>query len=80
MTPEEAIKHLSKYIDHECYADYFQDVCKTAIEALNKQVPKEPEIKTIRNVKYPLCPECGRVLWGKEYYCGTCGQAMDRGE
>lgn len=48
--------------------------------ALKKQIAKDPAEKTINNVKYPICPECGRVLWGKEYYCATCGQKVNRGE
>lgn len=36
MTAEEAIKHLKLIVDNEAYADYFQDVCRTAIEALEK--------------------------------------------
>jgi RNA polymerase-binding transcription factor DksA len=52
----------------------------TAIEALEKQIAKDPGEKTINNVNYPICPECGRVLWGKEYYCATCGQRVNRGE
>lgn len=52
----------------------------TTCEAMEKQIAKEPTIITIRNVKYPTCPICGRVLWGKEYYCATCGQRVNRGE
>ena len=36
MTAEEAIKHLKLIVDNEAYADHFQDVCRTAIEALEK--------------------------------------------
>lgn len=36
MTPEEAIEGLKPYIDNEAYTEHFQDVCKTAIEALEK--------------------------------------------
>ena len=34
MTAEEAIKHLELIIDNEAYSDHFQDVCRTAKEAL----------------------------------------------
>ena len=36
MTAEEAIKLLSLIVDNEAYADRFQDVCRMAIEALEK--------------------------------------------
>ena len=43
MTAEEAIKHLKLIVDNEAYADHFQDVCRTAIEALEKQIDAETE-------------------------------------
>lgn len=80
VTIEQAIKSLSAYIDNEAYTDKFQNVCKLAIEVLEKQIAKEPVVVTIRNVDYQKCPVCGRVLFGKEYYCATCGQRVNRGE
>lgn len=80
VTIEQAIKSLSAYIDNEAYTDKFQNVCKLAIEVLEKQIAKEPVVVTIRNVDYQKCPVCGRVLFGKEYYCASCGQRVNRGE
>lgn len=90
MTPEEAIRPIKELSARKKMADQCDQASAsdirlyhaldTAIEALKKQIAKEPEEKIIRNVKYPLCPECGRVLWGKEYYCATCGQRVNRGE
>ena len=70
-----AILELKDEWDNQYY-----DSCQMACAALKKQIAKEPEEKTINNVKYPICPVCGRVLWGREYYCATCGQRVSRGE
>lgn len=34
MTVEKSIKCLEQYIGNEAYTDRFQDVCRTAVEAL----------------------------------------------
>lgn len=47
------------------------------LEALEKQVPKEPlpEPRYYGNGK---CPRCGAVFLDKSTnYCGNCGQALD---
>ena len=67
-----------RYLTDKGYAEVVEINGHNLISAIEKQIQKNPEIKTIRNVEYPLCPECGRVLWGKEYYCATCGQRVDR--
>ena len=82
VTIEQAIKSLSAYIDNEAYTDKFQNVCKLAIEALEKQIPKKPEKEAEENM---LCPICGSFL-GYEVdckdehyqfpYCSGCGQAI----
>jgi len=81
MTAEEAIKHLKLIVDNEAYADYFQDVCRMAIEALEKQRPKK--VKFAGDDSLP-CPCCGYELMGSldqpdhdPYYCFECGQALD---
>jgi NMD protein affecting ribosome stability and mRNA decay len=81
MDLEDVRNHLAMVLATNAYIN----ICKStdlvvAIDAIDKQIAKEPAEKTIRNVKYPLCPKCGRVLWGKEYYCATCGQRVNRGE
>ena len=81
MKPEEAIKMLNRYIDNEAYTDHFQDVCRTAIEALEKQIPKQPIIhgyrdgRLINTLSY-TCQSCGEYI-GAENYCKHCVQAID---
>lgn len=91
MTHEEAIKAFKPITDNEAYTDNFQDACKMAIEALEKQIPKKP--KEYED-KYYACPACRNVLlhkWEKYPtklmdkdnglpYCLNCGQAIDWSE
>ena len=86
MTPKEAIEGLKPYIDNEAYTEHFQDVCKMAITALEKQIPKKPYIlQDDRNNDCIECPFCDSFI-GYEYdcrdehyqinYCPYCGQAI----
>lgn len=62
----------------------FEDACREAINALEKQIPKE--LTNIRKVKeydgYDMgnCPVCGEPLDNSFYenlkYCFVCGQAI----
>ena len=85
MTPEEAYKILNGEIIYKGGRNNgkrfaMSELNRVINEALEKQMPKKPVIVTIQNVNYPTCPTCGRVLWGKEYYCATCGQRVNRYE
>ena len=84
ITPGEAIRFLNEGMiirSARSNGNLLSDMVREkAVEALEKQIAKELGEKTINNVKYPICPVCGRVLWGKEYYCATCGQRVNRGE
>ena len=48
-----------------------------AIKAIDKQIPKKPELKG----EYYICPVCGvyqeYLTDGKPPYCVNCGQALD---
>lgn len=82
MTPEEAITIL-KIAKTEVEWNYPLDYAiaiDTAIEALEKQIPKKP-IKSDREVRYCevwKCPKCGFEWSGRVVdYCYKCGQAID---
>lgn len=80
MTAEEAIKTIQVAIA-EVEWNYPLDYSiafKTAIEALEKQIPKK--------VTKSACPSCNRIFLfrhgekRKGDYCDNCGQALDWSE
>ena len=80
MTPEEAIKTIQVAIaevEWEYPLDY-SVAFETAIEALDKQIPKK--------VTKSACPSCNRIFLfrhgekRKGDYCDNCGQALDWSE
>lgn len=82
MTPEEAITIL-KIAKTEVEWDYPLDYAiaiDTAIEALEKQIPKKP-ITTKDGYKgsYGICPNCKNIIdeWNDYCFCNECGQAID---
>ena len=80
MTAEEAIKTIQVAIaevEWEYPLDY-SIAFETAIEALEKQIPKK--------VTKSVCPSCNRIFLfrhgekRKGDYCDNCGQALDWSE
>ena len=75
MTAEEAIKTIEVAIaevEWEYPLDY-SVAFETAIEALEKQIPKK-----LKDDGWLYCPICGRdVLMDRFDYCCHCGQALD---
>ena len=75
MTVKEAIKTIQVAIaevEWEYPLDY-SVAFETAIEALEKQIPKK-----LKDDGWLYCPICGRdVLMDKFDYCPDCGQALD---
>ena len=97
MKAEKAIEELKRRIalidkDYREEAAEYGEVLQTAIEALEKQIPKKPFIKPDKYtdvVQQYYCPNCGRyfgqagihnvILFNKERFCQGegCGQAID---
>jgi hypothetical protein len=50
------------------------EVWKTAISALEKQIPKKPHEYLTNNYS---CPICSAKLYPHSLYCYHCGQALD---
>ena len=99
MTEQEAIKWVN---DRMCYGrgkwsknhmpeiDEYWQAGTQAMEALKKQIPKKPRVKTFDFTGQPgvkpntvirkyICPNCGYV-YGELMlmsYCGACGQKID---
>ncbi len=86
MTPKEALKRIEQHIEvhskKEPFAHYINEALMIAVNALEKQIPKEPKIvkvHDISNYKYGDC-ECGEHICDDEKYCSNCGQAIDWGD
>lgn len=54
------------------------DIYETAIEALEKQLPKKPVLKRKAYGGIMVCPICEVSDYGK--YCRVCGQKLDWSE
>ena len=57
------------------------EVWKTAISALDKQIPKKPNIRGYRegrevNTISYTCPVCNKHI-GRDKFCKHCSQALD---
>ena len=88
MTVEECFHRLMQMrettvcqLEDEDYADVLThdtdvDVFNMAIEALEKQIPKEPKIEQIKYGSIAKCPTCDKLCYGFDY-CIGCGQRMN---
>lgn len=86
MTPQEAIAFLKETIAGcKLTKDkQLREVCKKSISALEKQIPKKPNLSGA----YHICPHCSRFVSKNEPkhgridipHCKWCGQALDWGD
>lgn len=91
MIYEEAVKKFEPYIDNEAYTDSFQEACKMAIEALERQIPKKATVEPLYvkgnpiPIDYYVMCECGKwICYPTEYeakenykYCPKCGNRIE---
>lgn len=90
MTESEAIKEFQQNIDMPFGSNISREASKLAIQALEKQIPKKPDIEgdgydPDGNLVYDtwICPTCGisyEIDYDKYDYCPACGQAIDQSE
>ena len=78
MTPQEVIKtlELAKAEVEWNYPMDYAVAIDEVIEAVDKQIPKNPEIEG----EYYVCPVCGvyqETSEGNPPYCINCGQAIE---
>lgn len=81
MDAKEAIEELESTL----YSDYVTSnaAIYTAIEAIEKQIPKKP--KHIETDGFGYCPNCGECAETMGYdaiqfnFCDKCGQCIDWG-
>ena len=87
MENKEAIAILERLQEPEVWEAQISDDAYTAlemaIEALEKQIPKEPKYKAVdkfvknRFITIALCPDFGREVVTGDMHCIICGQAVD---
>jgi hypothetical protein len=82
MTPQE-IDHIARAIRNIKNAtDVDSWVMEIAVEAMRKQIPKEPKYKVedryIKNhfISIPICPICHREIVAGDMRCYSCGQRI----
>ena len=88
MTREEAIDWLKainatqKDSIHKSSLLQRKESIHIAIEALEKQIPKNTEILDKVYDEVRSCPACGKdtVYHGRTFFCCKCGQALEWGE
>lgn len=75
-TPEDAIETIKSNMPSSGY-QMLRESLDMAIEALEKQIPKKPEVScSVVSAKYYRCPTCKRIVGLKIPYCRMCGQAI----
>ena len=83
MTYKEAIENLKSLKMSEDDSSVGKLKIQTyniAIEALEKQIPKEPLNREDKSeISYGYCPCCNNIIdnWNDIRYCGECGQAIN---
>lgn len=77
MTYEEAIIKLLPITDNMAYTDVFQDACKVAIEALEKQIPMKPNHGMAQRNRWRSCHACCARVINTYKFCDQCGQKLD---
>ena len=53
------------------------DLYETAIEALEKRIPKRVNKASKNKLNTNLCPMCSREVRIRQFYCETCGQKLN---
>lgn len=82
----EAIAYYKYGITHDIFQEPVTSYAKLAIDALNKQIPKQPDLEgdgywdgeLIYDTGHcPLCGEGYEIDYHTPRYCENCGQALD---
>lgn len=74
---KKAIHHFKYGVDCDIFSEPVTSYAKTAISALEKQMPKKP-IKTPDNHKW-FCPTCHNPIRLGRNHCCNCGQKIGYG-
>lgn len=94
MKPEEAIRELSEMQEgikhHGLKGQHYwfrwirsqgKDIFTTSVEALEKQIPKKPNIKELPDafgrLYWNVCGACDEEIESDYTYCPDCGQKIN---
>jgi hypothetical protein len=74
---KEAISHYRYGIKCDIFSEPVTSYAKLAVEALERQIPKKPNLDNDNGVyEKEHCPTCHRSLFPNDHHC-RCGQAID---
>lgn len=79
MTAEEALEIVTNAIQTEHMTAEQDKALAIAQKALEKQIPKKPNVHVKGTTGYntlAYCPECGDIV-GCNKYCSRCGQRLE---
>lgn len=82
------LRNLVDITEHDSGAELQKQTYDVAIESVEKQIPKKPKPRIVRDVSSDYCcPNCGEIVTDNEdsieyinKYCPNCGQAIDWSE
>ena len=77
MTEKEALDSLKFEVFEECHCGYIEEELKIAIEALEKQVAKKPEVWANGTLHCPNCEHDLTYISSEDEYCCRCGQRLE---
>ena len=85
MTTKELAKDLKEHIGCGIEVPLYDDELEVVVEALEKQIAKEPKKTVIEGYRYVdayICPTCKGNFSGTRIadYCYHCGQKLDWSE
>ena len=78
MTEKDALDSLKFEVFEERHRGYIEEELKIAIEALEKQIAKEPEVWANGTKHCPCCEKDVTNMYFK--VCIECGQRLKEGE
>ena len=80
MTEKEALDSLKFEVFEECHCGYIEEELKIAIEALERQIAKKPEVWANGTKHCPCCEHDLTYISSEDEYCCRCGTKIDWSE
>ena len=80
MTKQEAIESLKFEVYEEGHCSYIEEELDIAIEALEKQIPKDIYIYANGTEHCPTCDHDITQISYDDVYCSRCGQKLKKGD